>query len=71
MQKISFVIIERSYFYELRQQQKRPKTMEMNEPGPDIYSERYIKFNLNPPTNSLRVAEALSLKISSHGSFFK
>ena len=38
----SIMTIEKSDFYELRQQQKQVKTMKMSEAWPDIYDEGYM-----------------------------
>ena len=43
-------MIKKSDFYELWQQHKQLKTMDMNEAWPDIFYERYIHSNLNPLT---------------------
>ena len=59
---------ERSDFYELWQQQKQLKTMDMNEAWPDIYDERYTSLpTWAHPQNPVLAAETPSLKISSHG----
>ena len=53
---------KRSDFYELWQQHKQLKTMDMSEACPDIYDEGYI-HQFQPETTA---AAAQSLKISSH-----
>ena len=63
---------QKTAFYELWHQCKQLKTMEMSEVRPDIYNEGwYGNSNLNSSQNSLTAAEALSLKISSHGTSLK
>ena len=68
-------ILKKSYFYELWQQHKQLETMEMSETWRDSFDERYIAKPIPTWTysqNSLAAAaEALSLKISSHGTSLK
>ena len=50
----SFVINERSDFYELWQQHKQLKTMDMNEDLPDTYNEEYIHQFQPGPTHKIQ-----------------
>ena len=55
MQRIYYVgTNERSCFYELWQQHKQLKTMEMNEGWPDTYDEGYIRQFQPAPTHKIQ-----------------